>query len=394
MTDLTAITKRVPLESIHHDPSNARSHPERNLAEIEHSLAHFGQVEPLVVQKSTGKVIGGNGRLTAMKKLGWKECSIVELDVDNAQATALGIALNRTADLAEWDNETLATLLESLRQDDALDLTGFDSDELDALLEELTPKEVTEDEAPEPPANPVSRTGDLWLLGEHRVLCGDSTVKGDVERLGKRFDLCFTDPPYGADIKYAGHKDTQDALVGLVAGFLPIAQQMCDLVALTPGINNVFLYPKPSWILCWFYGAGTGRSPWGFTAWQPVMVWGNCPKLANGEGCHPDGFQWMMSRDDAAQSKETGHACPKPVSVWARFMDRLSSKTTSSVYDPFLGSGTTLIAAEQLGRRCYGIEISPQYVDVIVTRWQNLTGQSATLDGDGRSFSDIKSSRG
>jgi DNA modification methylase len=136
--------------------------------------------------------------------------------------------------------------------------------------------------------------------------------------------------------------------------------------------------------MCWFYGAGTGRTPFGFTTWQPILVYGKDPKLVAGEGCHPDGFQYMMTRDDASENRELNHACPKPLSVWRRFIERMSNKNTELLYEPFCGSGTTLIAAEQLGRTCYGMEISPQYCEVICQRWEKLTGERRTVvDGVG-----------
>src|SRR5688500_18694959 len=123
--------RRVPLDSLHLDPSNARVHGEENMAAIEGSLRRFGQAEPIVVQKSTGRIIGGNGRLVAMRKLGWKECDVVDLDIDDLTATALGIALNRSASLGEWNDETLAKLLDELRTEDALDGVGYSSEDLD-----------------------------------------------------------------------------------------------------------------------------------------------------------------------------------------------------------------------------------------------------------------------
>ena len=231
--------------------------------------------------------------------------------------------------------------------------------------------------------------GSIKLKSRHRVLCGDSTSADDVERLmdGEMADLCFSDPPYGiGDSKseknnYETHIDSHENLVGLIAGFFPLAASHSKVVALTPGVPNMRLYDEPSWTLCWFTGSGTACGPWGFGTWQPVMVWGACPKLAAGEGRHPDGFQFLPSGDDSAQNRDLEHACPKPLSVWRRFMERLCNASTSTILDPFLGSGTTLIAAEQLGRRCYGLEISPAYCDVIVNRWQKLTGEKAVLNG-------------
>ena len=307
---------------------------------------------------------------------------VLVLDVTEAEADKLLATLDPLAAMAEADATKLDGLLREVE-------TGSQAlaDMLTELAEESgvlddEQKDIVEDEAPEPPADPITKPGDLWILGEHRLLCGDSTKAEDVARLmdGAKADLCLTDPPYGADIQYATHNDTQDALKSLVAGFFPLARQYAPLVALTPGINNVFLYEKPDWILCWFYAAGTGRTPWGFSAWQPVIVWGKDPKLANGEGAHPDGYNWPMSKADAEERKTIAHACPKPVSSWAKWIQRFSNEKTKTLYEPFCGSGTTLIAAEQLGRRCYGMEISPQYCDVIVKRWESLTGKKAMLE--------------
>ncbi|HEV8455440.1 MAG TPA: ParB N-terminal domain-containing protein [Gemmatimonadales bacterium] len=198
--------RRVPLDSLHLDPANARSHGPENMDAIVASLRRFGQAEPLVVQKKTGRVIGGNGRLVAMKKLGLTECDVVELDVDDITATALGIALNRTSELASWDEPALAKILEELRAEDALDGVGYSPEDIDALLADLqdadsTPAEVDDQGPEEPPEKPVSRVSDLWLLGNHRLLCGDSTKAEDLARLmgGEKAALLSTDPPYCVD---------------------------------------------------------------------------------------------------------------------------------------------------------------------------------------------------
>ena len=193
--------RRVPLSALHQDPANARSHPERNLASIRASLARFGQAEPLVVLKDAGRVIGGNGRLVAMKALGWTECDIVELDIADSEATARGIALNCTAELAEWDDDTLAQLLQSLRADGAIDGLGINAKEIEELIHDagLELPSPTEDPGEQaPPEQPVTQRGDLWILGNHRLLCGDSTSTEDVARLmaGETAVPLATDPPY------------------------------------------------------------------------------------------------------------------------------------------------------------------------------------------------------
>ena len=203
VANLQVTYKRVPIDSLFEDPANARKHGERNLETISNSLRCFGQVESLVVQKSTGKVIGGNGRLRVMKDLGWDEVDIAEVDITDVQSVSLGIALNRTAELAEWDDEILAATLNGLALEEGLlEAAGYDEEELAAMLAEIDDAavgDVTEDEVPEPPADPITKPGDLWILGRHRVLCGDSTKAEDVARLmdGRRAQLVHADPPYG-----------------------------------------------------------------------------------------------------------------------------------------------------------------------------------------------------
>ncbi len=197
--------RRAKLSEPHADPTNARQHDERNLDAIAASLKQFGHVEPLAVQKSTGKVIGGNGRMEALRRAGETECDIVEVDVDDTQAAALGIALKRTGELAAWDDQALAKLLESL-PDDAFAATGFSDEDLSELLDSLAPEVVEEDDVPPVPKEAVARKGDLWVLGNHRLLCGDSTKPADVRRVmdGMRAALCATDPPYLVD--YTGER--------------------------------------------------------------------------------------------------------------------------------------------------------------------------------------------
>ena len=376
----------VPISDLTPYERNPRKNDEA-VKKVAASLERFGLVKNSVVVDEDMVLITGHTTLKAMQSLGWTACPAVTqvFGLTEEEKRAYRIADNKLGELAEWDLELLALELDDLKVlDFDLDQTGFDDKELGKILD--TSKEASEDDY-EPPVEIETsiQRGDLFRLGRHRLLCGDSTSAEDVGRLmgGVKADLCMTDPPYGADIQYATHDDTQDALVGLIAGFFPLAEKYSDVIALTPGIANIWHYKKADWVLCWFYAVGTGSTPWGFSAWQPVLVWGKDPKLATGEGRHPDGFQYMMSRDDAHENKCLGHACPKPLSVWRRFIERLSNKKTELIYDPFTGSGTTLIACEQLGRTCYGMEISPQYCQVIIDRWEKLTGQKAEkVDGD------------
>ena len=200
------------LDELHLDPANAREHGERNLETIRASLERFGQAEPLVVHAETGRVIGGNGRLAAMRELGWTEADVVDIDTDEVTATALGIALNRTAELATWDEAALGRILESLRTEDALDGVGFSDADLDDLISSLGDEAtVEEDTVPELPDTATTKRGDLWILGEHRLLCGDSASPEDVDRLldGADIHLVNMDPPYNVKVEPRSNNGTR-----------------------------------------------------------------------------------------------------------------------------------------------------------------------------------------
>jgi hypothetical protein len=188
-------TELVPINDLTPDPANARKHGERNLSAIIDSLRAFGQQKPIVVDRR-GVVIAGNGTLEAAKRLGWEEIAVVRTELDPTQATAFGIADNRTAELAEWDEDVLVSLLDSL-DDETRDLLHFDEKELEAMVPKAT-VEVVEDEVPDE-VEPRTKPGDLWLLGRHRLLCGDSTKAEDVARLmdGATATMVHADPPYG-----------------------------------------------------------------------------------------------------------------------------------------------------------------------------------------------------
>lgn len=220
---------RLPLSALVPDPANARLHPERNLQAIMDSLRRFGQAEPLIVQEGTRRIIAGNGRYAAMKSLGLTECDVVEIDVDDLTATSLGIALNRTAELAEWDSPALAKLLEQLRIEDALSGVGFEDAEIDELLDELIGEslDLEEPPVPEPPEDPVTRRGDLWVLGRHRLLCGDSGSSEDVDRLlaGAPVHLVNTDPPYNVKVE----PRSNNAIAAGLSSFTSTHHQGLDL---------------------------------------------------------------------------------------------------------------------------------------------------------------------
>ncbi len=365
-------TELVKIETLVFDPANARKHGEKNLAAIKSSLQRFGQQKPIVVD-ANGVVRAGNGTLAAAKALGWKEIAIVRSPLSGSEATAYAIADNRTSELAEWDDDVLSQTLAALQiEDEELALaSGFDAKEIDALL---APDEVKEDEVPEPPVDPITKSGDLWILGDHRLLCGDSTKSEDVERLmnGEKADLMLTDPPYGINHGKSGsfkasHGWSKNREKVLWDQERPTRETIISALnrahsSIIWGGNYFADYLPPS---MGFFIWDKGQRD--FSLADCEMAWRSEQKAAR---------IFSFSRAKALQDGKE-HPTQKPVALFVWCIEQIEGAKT--IFDPFLGSGTTLIAAEQLGRKCYGMEISPQYCDVIVKRWENLTGKKAVL---------------
>jgi DNA modification methylase len=380
--------ERTKLDALTCDPANVRKHDQRNLDAIKGSLQRFGQQHPIIVD-ATGVIRAGNGRYMAMRALGWSECDIVRSDLKGSEATAFAIADNRTAELATWDDDALAQQLAALQiEDEALALaTGYDAKEIESLA--LDASELVEDEVPEPPADPITKPGDLWILGEHRLLCGDSTKGEDVGRLmdGKQAALMVTDPPYGVD--YDGgqvNEKKRERLKG------DDTTHVFD-AALAIATSAV---PKGAWYV---WHAGKYAEPvyaairsCGYEV-RALIIWNKlkahygapsahycqkhepCLYAVNGSASFIGPTNEVTVWDIDQPSRNEYHPTQKPMECMAR---AIRNHDAPLVYDPFLGSGTTLVASEQLGRTCYGMEISPAYCDVIVKRWETLTGRKAT----------------
>jgi len=402
-------SETVPIDSLSFDPANVRKHGERNLATIKASLLRFGQQKPIVVD-ANGVVRAGNGTLAAAKALGWKDIAVVRSTLAGSEATAYAIADNRTAELAEWDEDALAETLSALQCEDEalLDAAGFDSAELSKMIDGMA--EVTEDEVPEPPAEPITKPGDLWLLGEHRLLCGNSTTEEEVARLmdGAKADLCFTSPPYalGKSVSLSGntamaskqrvydqHDDNPDEWGQLMDGWWNASLQAVEsvwIVNVQPLAGNKRALMR--WInarverlidiITWDKGHAAPQMASGVLAsrYEWMIGMGKLESsrafpLSSWRGTIQSVYEAPPQRDN--QFAEI-HAATMPVHVPSWIMGTLCDQT-KSVYEPFCGTGTTLIAAEQLGRKCYGMEISPAYCDVIVKRWETLTGRKAEL---------------
>lgn len=395
--------ERRRIEDLQLDPDNAREHDDANLEAIKSSLGKFGQRKPIVVADSV--VIAGNGTMLAAQALGWQEIDTVSADdLDELERKAYAIADNRTAELAKWNQEKLAQALADITEigDELGEASGFDHEAIvDLVSQELgEPAEIVEDEVPEVEEQTVTQPGDLWVLGEHRLLCGDSTRGSDFEALmaGARSDLLLTDPPY--NVAYEGG-----------TGLTIQNDNMADgdfRKFLTTMFGHAFAAMKPgAAFYIWhadipaynFYGAiqDHGERIRQCLIWaKSSLVMGRQDYQAQHEPClygwkGGASHSWYSDRKQttllnyAKPSRNAEHPTMKPVEMIAYQMGN-STGPQGLVLDPFLGSGTTLIAAEQLGRKCFGLELDPRYCDVIVRRWQKLTGQRAVNEATGELF--------
>ena len=367
-------------------------------------IEEFGFRIPIIAL-SDGGVVDGHLRLKAARKLGLETVPVVLADdLSETQIKAFRLLANRSANWAEWDDELLALELEDLQaQDFNLELTGFDFDEIDRLLNADTEPagNTDDDDVPETPDAPISKPGDLWLLGNHRLLCGDATVLGDVERVldGGLADLTFCDPPYNVDYAGGASRKTDRRIENdnLGNAFEAFLYDACvNIVSVTKGgiyicmssselhtLQKAFVDAGGHWstFIIWAKNRFTlGRSDYQ-RQYEPILYGWKEGTDHFWCGARDQGDVWFIDRPH----KNDLHPTMKPVALVERAV-RNSSKSRDIVLDPFGGSGTTLIACEKAGRSGRLIEMDPKYADVIVKRWQEFTGLKATLDGDGRAF--------
>ena len=397
--------ERWPLARLIPHARNARTHSEAQVAQIAGSIAEFGFVNPVLVGDD-GVIVAGHGRVMAARKLGLTEAPVIVLaHLTPTQRRALMIADNQIASQAGWNDEMLAAELAALKDEDFdLDLLGFDDADLDRLLAGVIEEGEDPDEAPEPPTDPISRPGDIWICGEHRVLCGDATVLSDVEALlgGELADMTFCDPPY--NVNYANSaKDKMrgknrailnDALGESFGAFLYDAS--VNILTVTKGAVYICMSSSELDTLQKAFREAGGK-------WSTFVIWAkNTFTLGRADyqrqyepilygwkegadhywcGARDQGDVWLIDKPH----KNDLHPTMKPVALVERAI-RNSSKSRDIVLDPFGGSGTTMIAAERSGRRARLVELDPKYVDVIVQRWQDLTGGSATHATTGQKF--------
>jgi DNA modification methylase len=406
--------ERWPIERLIPYAKNARTHSPTQVDQIAASIREWGWTVPVLVDDDA-TIIAGHGRVLAARKLRIPEVPVmVATGWSEAQKTAYRIADNKLTLNGGWDEELLGLEfgdLQLLGFD--LELTGFSEAERAAFASH-TEGLTDPDEALEPPAHPISKPGDLWLLGRHRLLCGDSTAAADVKRvLGSvQPHLMVTDPPYGVDYdpNWRNEASRNGSLVHTIGA---------------TAVGKVHNDARTDWSEAWALFPGEVAYVWhagihahtvadslvsaGFSI-RSQIIW-NKDRLIIGRGNYhwkhePCWYavrqkakgHWSGDRkqstvwDIAHRASDTGHGTQKPVACMQRPIENNSSPG-QAVYEPFSGSGTTIIAAEITGRSCHAIEIDPSYVDVAVLRWQAFTGDTARLDGDGRTFAAMAAER-
>ena len=448
MEVLSPISRRI--DSLRADPANARRHGRRNVDAIAASLQRFGQ-QKLVVVDADGVVVAGNATLEAAKRLGWETIDVVVTGLSKVEAAAYAIADNRTAELGEWDDEALMRQLRAIEAEDPAMLydAGWTLDELQRMGDAALREGLTDpDSIPEPPDEATTRRGDVWILGDHRLMCGDSSSPADVDQLiaGERIHLVNTDPPYNVNVSPRSHN-------AIAAGnsTAPATGKATHrkLRAKDRPLANDFVSPAEfdRLLAAWFGNAARVLEPGrGFYIWGGYTNFVNYPRALDAAGLyfsqaviwvkeHPvltrkdmmGNHEWCFYgwRQGAAHtwlgprnvpdvwtpvasverggerrvlievseehlahcatdvwrvkklhSSRTVHLTEKPVTLAIRAM-QYSSRPGENVLDLFGGSGSTLVAAEQCGRRARLMELDPPYCDVIVRRWEEFTGRKA-----------------
>lgn len=375
--------ERIKLTDLRPDEQNARKHDQANLKAIAGSLDQFGQRKPIVITQDN-RVVAGNGTLTAAKLLDWKEINCVRVPADWTadQIKAYALADNRTAELAEWDEQVMASQLLELQE------AGFDIEEFGFELVNAPTEDESEagDEIPEV-IEPRTKLGQIWQLGRHRLACGDAFDVSMIDKLldGNKVEMVYTDPPYGmnldTDYSKMGSNKSYGQVIGDDKQFN--AKSLLDYFATC---DEVFLWGAD------YYVETLHRNYPNLGSW---IIWDKYSDERIGvlDGKFGSAFETCWSKQQhkrelarvlvttnyTARGDETRiHPTQKPVALAEWFFDRYG-KNLTNIVDLFGGSGSTLIAAEKTNRTCFMMELDPKYCDVIIQRWENLTGQKAEL---------------
>ena len=401
--------ERWPVERLVPYARNARTHSQAQVAQIAGSIREWGWTTPILVDED-GTLIAGHGRVLAARQLGLTEIPVmVARGWSEAQKRAYVIADNKLALNAGWDVELLKVELADLKAMGAdLGLVGFADEELAELFADRSAGLIDPDEVPEPLPEPVSVLGDVWILGGHRLVCGDSTDPSAVAQAlnGAKPSLMVADPPYGVEYDPAWRhragvnhsrrtgKVTNDDRADWRAAWAHFPGDVAyvwhaalhagavadSLAACGFQIRAQIIWAKDRLVM--------GR---GHYHWQHEPCWYAVRGAGHWAGDRKQTTLWQIP--NRAQDADTVHGTQKPVACMLRPIEN-NTNPGQAVYEPFCGSGTTIIAAEMTGRGCHAIELNPVYVDVAVRRWQAFTGKTATLEANGVSFAEIAVQRG
>lgn len=369
----------IPIDELKPFTRNPKKHPEKQIKFLQKSFKEFGWTNPILVAQDN-MIVAGHGRWEAAKQAGFTEVPVIKLDMPYEKAVAYVIADNHLAELAETDTEQLAELLQEISQIEDFDIeaTGFEMDDIDDIINELHPKEIIEDEVPGVPEEAVTQRGDVWELGRHRLMCGNSLDVANINLLldGNVPDTVFTDPPYGISIV------SKDGSVGggTRGKYKPIIGDASKDVAIAAfGICSDMGFKQ-----MFFWGANHYSSHLPDSSCR--LVWdkqgGKSVTFADCELCYTNlnspvrmfTHIWDGFRRDSEKGEMRVHPTQKPIQLIVDIFDRFD--TPGMIADFFGGSGSTLIACEQTNRINYSMEIDPHYCDVIIQRYVNLTGNT------------------
>ena len=377
---LVDVTELVP------NPKNPNKHGEKQIRMLSKIINYQGQRLPIVVSNRSGFIVAGHGRLEAIKSLGWEQAAVDYQDFENeAEEYAHMIADNKIAELAQHDDSMMIDEIKALEIDD-FELLGLDDFELP--IEADPAKEEIEDDVPTD-VETRCKQGDLWILGEHRLLCGDSTNIQHVERLmgGEKADMVFTDPPYGVDYQGGSKKREKlaDDHVGtnIYEDVVPVLAQFCDGPCYTwyAGTKPIGLYNSVNEcgdihaLIIWNKNNSTFNMNIHYKQkHEPCLYWKPKGATLRWGGKNTESTVWDLDRE----SRNDFHPTQKPIALAER---AIRNHKASSVLDLFGGSGSTLIACEKTNRKCYMMELDPHYCSVILSRWEKYSGKEAVLDG-------------
>jgi DNA modification methylase len=388
----------IDIESIIPFAMNSRLHSDAQVAQLAASIREFGFTNPVLIDEDKN-LIAGHGRVMAARKLGLKSVpAILVTGLDERKRRALVIADNKLAMNATWDEDVLKNELQDLAGDFG-ELMGFSEEELEAMLQEATQIEdglTDEDAVPELAAEPVTVLGDVWLLGKHRLMCGDSTSIDAVDKLmdGGKADMVFTDPPYG--VEYQSNKRTKSEKFAVLAN----DDKFLDIAPIIEMFSTGWVFVWTSWKVqsTWIemfngFGYPTNMVIWHkpgggigdlkktfYSDYEVALVWHRGSELCGKR----IGSVWTINKDG---SSTYVHPTQKPVALSEEALDK-TTKQGALVLDLFGGSGSTLIGCEKTNRKARLMELSPNYCDVIVKRWQDFTGKKATHADTGKTFAE------